>query len=76
MQEPTLAFITRHPLLYDAIPNALAHGPLLVEGLSLGDRSDLTQIAVAGQIRAVSGLHYDVLFVGTADGKVHIREFI
>lgn len=66
LPEQVTAFVTRNPLMYDTVGNMLSR-PLVVEG---ADRAELTQIAVAPQIKAVSGRRHDVLFVGTADGKV------
>lgn len=65
LPENTVTFVLRHPLLYRPI-NALA-SPLLVEG---SDRADLTQIAVLPHVKSVNGQHYDILFIGTSDGKV------
>jgi hypothetical protein len=64
--EQVTAFVTRNPLMYDSVANMLPR-PLMVEG---ADRAELTQIAAAPQIKAVSGRRHDVLFVGTADGRV------
>lgn len=65
LPENTVSFILHHPLLHRPIPSVAA--PLLVEG---ADRADLTQITVLPRVRAVGGHNYDILFIGTSDGKV------
>lgn len=65
LPEATISFVLRNPLLFKAINSQGA--PLIVEG---AERPELTQIAVIPQIESVSGQKYDVIYVGTADGKV------
>ncbi|EGT38378.1 hypothetical protein CAEBREN_28508 [Caenorhabditis brenneri] len=65
LPENTVSFILHHPLLHRPIPAVSA--PLLVEG---ADRADLTQITVLPRVKAVGGHSYDILFIGTSDGKV------
>ncbi|KAL5004298.1 hypothetical protein ScPMuIL_017754 [Solemya velum] len=66
VHESTLDFIKLHPLMDRAI-GAAGNAPLLVR---TSFRSQFTQITVDYQIHAADNRYYDVLFVGTNDGKV------
>ncbi|XP_037082709.1 semaphorin-1A-like isoform X1 [Pollicipes pollicipes] len=61
-----LNFIQSHPLMDAAVP-ALHGRPLLV---STSLRHRFTKIAVDPQVAAADGTLYDVLFIGTDDGRV------
>ncbi|XP_064609998.1 semaphorin-1A-like isoform X2 [Liolophura sinensis] len=63
---PTLAFIKSHPLMDEAVPS-VGGAPLLVQA-NLGAR--FTQIAIDWQVLAADNRYYDVMFVGTDDGRV------
>ncbi|CAI2293020.1 unnamed protein product [Caenorhabditis sp. 36 PRJEB53466] len=65
LPENTVSFVLHHPLLHRSI--AALGPPLLVEG---AEKADLTQITVLPRVKSVSGQHYDILFIGTSDGKV------
>uniref|UniRef100_A0A8R1DGN4 Sema domain-containing protein n=1 Tax=Caenorhabditis japonica TaxID=281687 RepID=A0A8R1DGN4_CAEJA len=65
LPENTVSFILHHPLLHRPIQSISV--PLLVEGAG---RADLTQITVLPRVKSVSGHTYDVLYIGTSDGKV------
>uniref|UniRef100_F1KUC0 Semaphorin-1A n=1 Tax=Ascaris suum TaxID=6253 RepID=F1KUC0_ASCSU len=66
LPESTVSFITRNPLMHEAVP-ATHPRPILVQG---PERSELTQIAVAAQIRSVRGALHNALYLGTSDGRV------
>ncbi|XP_068144589.1 semaphorin-1A [Drosophila tropicalis] len=59
-------FIKTHPLMEMAVPSLYSR-PLLTK-VTLHHR--LTAIAVDPQIRSLGGVHYDVIYSGTDDGKV------
>lgn len=65
LPEATVTFATRNPLLHRAVESL--GPPLLIEG---ADRPDLTQIAVLPAVEAVSGMKFDIIFLGTSDGRV------
>ncbi|ESO85242.1 hypothetical protein LOTGIDRAFT_93097, partial [Lottia gigantea] len=62
----TLDFVKTHPLMDTAIP-ARGGAPVLVH---TSFTSRFTQIAVDWQVFSGKGRYYDVMFVGTDDGKV------
>ncbi|VDK44044.1 unnamed protein product [Anisakis simplex] len=66
LPESTVSFITRNPLMHEAIP-AIRPRPILVQG---PEKAELTQIAVAPQIRSVRGVHHNALYLGTSNGRV------
>jgi semaphorin 6 len=66
LPEATLNFIKDHTLMDQSIPNFWGH-PLFVQS---SFKFRFTQIAVDPQIETVSGKTYDVLFIGTDDGRV------
>lgn len=66
LPEATLNFIKDHPLM-DAPVQAYLAQPLLIQS---GFKSRFTVIAIDPQVEAVSGKTYDVLFIGTDDGRV------
>ncbi|VDO64928.1 unnamed protein product [Heligmosomoides polygyrus] len=65
LPESTVSFITRTPLMHRAIESI--NGPMLIEG---SERADLTQIAVLPHVDSVNGQHYDIIYIGTSDGRV------
>ena len=65
-EEQGLNFIRRHSLMDWSIPG-ITQSPIFVK-TSLGER--LTVIAVDVNVRAVDGKGYDVLFLGTTNGRV------
>ena len=65
-EEQRLNFIRRHSLMDWSVPG-LTQSPIFVK-TSLGER--LTVIAVDVNVRAVNGKLYDVLFLGTTNGRV------
>ncbi|CAD6184957.1 unnamed protein product [Caenorhabditis auriculariae] len=65
LPEATISFVLRNPLMHKAIESI--GPPLLVEG---ADRADLTQIAVLPRVDSVSDQRYDIVFLGTSDGRV------
>ena len=66
LPDTTLNFIKDHPLMDQAVPNFWGH-PLFVQS---SFKFRFTQIAVDPQIETASGKTYDVLFIGTDDGRV------
>lgn len=66
LADSTVNFIKTHPLMDEAVPSFLAR-PLLVR-VSLQYR--FSSIAVHSQVQAMNGNKYDVLYVGTDDGRV------
>ncbi|XP_012942704.1 semaphorin-1A [Aplysia californica] len=62
----SLMFIKTHPLMDEAVP-ALGHMPMLVH---TSFKSKFTAIAIDWQVRAADGHYYDVIFVGTDDGRI------
>ena len=64
--EQRLNFIKRHSLMDWSVPG-VTQSPIFVK-TSLGER--LTVIAVDVNVRAVNGKLYDVLFLGTTNGRV------
>lgn len=66
LPEATLNFIKDHPLMDAPVQSYLAQ-PLLIQS---GFKSRFTVIAIDPQVEAVSGKTYDVLFIGTDDGRV------
>ncbi|RWS16880.1 Semaphorin-1A-like protein, partial [Dinothrombium tinctorium] len=66
LPETNLRFIRSHPLMHLAVP-FFWNGPVLIR-TSMKFR--FTKIAVDPQIETMSGQYYDVLFIGTDDGRV------
>ncbi|XP_052696848.1 semaphorin-1A-like isoform X1 [Crassostrea angulata] len=66
ISEPMLNFIKSHTLMDPAVPSA-GGSPLIVLPTFKGR---MTQIAVDWQVHAGDGRYYDVIFVGTDDGRV------
>ncbi|VDP07992.1 unnamed protein product [Soboliphyme baturini] len=66
LSDEVINFIRQHNLLDESIPNYFEQ-PLVVD-TALSYR--LTQIAVDGGVKAVNGQRYDVIFVGTDEGRV------
>lgn len=66
LRDSTVNFIRTHPLMDKAVPSFLAR-PLLLR-VSLQYR--FSAIAVHPQVQAMNGLKYDVVYVGTDDGRV------
>ena len=66
LPETTLNFIKDHTLMDQSVNNFWGH-PLFVQS---SFKFRFTQIAVDPQIETVSGKTYDVLFIGTDDGRV------
>lgn len=66
LSDSTVNFIKTHPLMDRAVPSFLAR-PLLVR-VSLQYR--FSSIAVHPQVQAMNGNKYDVLYIGTDDGRV------
>lgn len=64
--DQTLSFVRDHPLMDSAVPSFMGR-PILIHS---SFKFKLTQIAVDPQIRSLSGNAYDVLFVGSDDGRV------
>lgn len=62
----TAAFARRHTLMEQAV--GAMHGRPLLTRVNLLHR--FTAIAVDAQLRGLDGQHYDVLFVGTDNGRV------
>uniref|UniRef100_A0A8D8ZYR5 Semaphorin-1A n=4 Tax=Cacopsylla melanoneura TaxID=428564 RepID=A0A8D8ZYR5_9HEMI len=62
----TLNFIKTHSLMDESVPAFFGH-PILIE---TSTNYRFTQIAVDPQIKTPSGKLYDVIFIGTDDGKV------
>lgn len=67
MPEEAAAFARANPLMADAVPNFFG-SPLVVHAGVDNDR--FTQIAIDPQVPALDGRRYDVLFVGTDQGRV------
>ena len=65
-EEQRLNFIRRHPLMDWSVPGS-TQSPIFVK-TSLGER--LTVIAVDVDVSAINGRTYDVLFLGTTNGRV------
>jgi len=66
LAESTLNFIKDHPLMDQAVP-AFWGQPIILQS---SFKFRFTQIAVDSQVETVSGKAYDVLFIGTDDGRV------
>lgn len=66
LSDSAINFIKTHPLMDKAVPSFLAR-PILVR-VSLQYR--FSAIAVHPQVQAMNGNKYDVMFVGTDDGRV------
>lgn len=66
LPDTTLNFIRTHPLMDNAVP-ASGGQPLL---LHTSFQSQFTKIAVDWQVHAADDRYYDVMFVGTDDGRV------
>jgi semaphorin 6 len=66
LNDKVVNFIQRNPLMYDTVSNFFEQ-PLLVETSS---KLRFTQIAVDSQVKSVDGRNYDVIFVGTEDGRL------
>ncbi|XP_048733618.1 semaphorin-1A-like isoform X2 [Ostrea edulis] len=66
ISEPMLNFIKSHTLMDGAVPSA-GGSPIIVLPTFKGR---MTQIAVDWQVHAGDGRYYDVIFVGTDDGRV------
>ncbi|XP_074650564.1 semaphorin-1A-like isoform X2 [Tubulanus polymorphus] len=66
IMDQTLIFMKTHVLMYDAVP-AYGAQPILVQS---SNQSRYTSVAIDWQVRAVNGKYYDMLFVGTDNGRV------
>ncbi|KFD58185.1 hypothetical protein M513_00948 [Trichuris suis] len=66
LSEDVVSVMTSHPLVKDAVPG-VSKFPLLV---MLGSSGRFTQIAIDPQVTAADGREYDVMFIGTDNGKV------
>ncbi|CAH0727335.1 unnamed protein product, partial [Brenthis ino] len=66
LSDSAINFIKTHPLMDRAVPSFLAR-PILIR-VSLQYR--FSAIAVHPQVQAMNGNKYDVMFVGTDDGRV------
>lgn len=66
LSDTAINFIKTHPLMDKAVPSFLAR-PILIR-VSLQYR--FSAIAVHPQVQAMNGNKYDVMFVGTDDGRV------
>ncbi|KAL0851129.1 hypothetical protein ABMA28_006995 [Loxostege sticticalis] len=66
LSDSAVNFIKTHPLMDKAVPSFLAR-PLLIR-VSLQYR--FSAIAVHPQVQAMNGNKYDVIYVGTDDGRV------
>lgn len=66
LSEPSVNFIKTHPLMDKAVPSFLAR-PILIR-VSLQYR--FSAIAVHPQVQAMNGNRYDVMYIGTDDGRV------
>ncbi|XP_077295324.1 semaphorin-1A-like [Arctopsyche grandis] len=66
LPESSVNFVKTHPLMEQAVPNFFSK-PLLIR-VSLQYR--FTAIAVHPQVQAMTGRKYDVIYVGTDDGRV------
>lgn len=66
LPEMTVNFVKEHPLMDHAVP-AFWNSPVLVH---TSFRSRFTAIAVDSQIETASGKAFDVLFIGTDNGRV------
>ncbi|KAL1448992.1 hypothetical protein WDU94_000238 [Cyamophila willieti] len=62
----TVNFVKTHSLMNNAVPSYFSH-PVSIK---VSWTSKFSSIAVDPQVRALSGTTYDVIFVGTEDGKV------
>ena len=67
LPEMTVNFVKEHPLMDHPVAPAFGGGPLLVH-TSL--RARFTAVAVDPQIETATGKAYDVLFIGTDNGRV------
>ncbi|CAL4078373.1 unnamed protein product, partial [Meganyctiphanes norvegica] len=68
LPDVTLNFIRVHSLMDEAVP-AFFDQPLLIS-TNIQYSGQFTSIEVDPQVRTVDGTKYDVLFIGTDDGKV------
>ncbi|CDW54607.1 Sema and PSI domain containing protein [Trichuris trichiura] len=66
LNEDMVSLMTSHPLVKDAVPGA-SKSPLLV---MLGNSGRFTQIAIDPHVTAADRREYDVMFIGTDNGKV------
>ncbi|XP_061172628.1 semaphorin-1A-like isoform X2 [Saccostrea echinata] len=66
ISEPMLNFIKSHTLMDEAVPSA-GGSPIIALPTFKGR---MTQIAVDWQVHAGDGRYYDVIFVGTDNGRV------
>lgn len=66
LSDAAVNFVKTHPLMDKAVPSFLAR-PLLIR-VSLQYR--FSSIAVHRQVQAMNGNKYDVLYIGTDDGRV------
>ncbi|KAL8562623.1 hypothetical protein ACOMHN_011195 [Nucella lapillus] len=66
LRDTSLNFIKSHPLMNEAVP-ASGGAPLLIHTSFKGQ---FTKIAVDWMVRAADDRYYDVIFVGTYDGRV------
>lgn len=66
LSDSTVNFIKTHPLMNKAVPSFLAR-PILIR-VSLQYR--FSAIAIHPQVQSMNGNKYDVMYVGTDDGRV------
>jgi len=67
LSDQTLSFIKSHPLMDRAVP-AFGGQPILIQ---TSFNFTFTQIAVDWQVYAADRRYYDILFIGTDNGKVY-----
>ena len=66
LNDANLNFIKTHPLMNDAVPPFFSAPVLVRTGLNVA----FTSVAVDAQVTAADGSAYDVLFVGTSNGRL------
>ncbi|KAI5707479.1 hypothetical protein M8J77_003340 [Diaphorina citri] len=66
LPDQTVNFVKTHSLMNSAVPSYFSH-PVSIK---VSWASKYSAIAVDPQVRSLSGNTYDVIFVGTEDGKV------
>ncbi|XP_077284317.1 semaphorin 1a isoform X2 [Arctopsyche grandis] len=70
LPDQTLNFIRAHPLMDESVPSFFGEPIVVISALSSPFSYRFTQISVDPQVKTPGGKTYDVLFIGTDNGKV------
>uniref|UniRef100_A0A0N5AIK0 Sema domain-containing protein n=1 Tax=Syphacia muris TaxID=451379 RepID=A0A0N5AIK0_9BILA len=66
LNDAVISFLSRNAIMHSAIPS-FSTGPIYVQG---PEKAHFTRIAVLPQLKAVSGIFFNAIYLGTADGHL------